>query len=136
MAQFWLVKQEPEAYSWSDFVAEGRADWTGVRNFQARNNLQAMRAGDPVLFYHSQTDKAVVGLAEVSQTAYPDPTADSEQWIAVELRPVRALARPVALADIRARAELVNIALIKQARLSVMPLTETEFNAILALGAA
>ena len=136
MAQFWLVKQEPAAYSWNDFVNEGRAEWTGARNFQARNNLQAMRAGDPVLFYHSQTDKAVVGLAEVSQTAYPDPTADSEQWIAVELRPVRALARPVALADIRARAELANIGLIKQSRLSVMPLTETEFNAILALGAA
>ena len=136
MAQFWLVKQEPAAYYWNDFVNEGRAEWTGVRNFQARNNLQTMRAGDPVLFYHSQTDKAVVGLAEVSQTAYPDPTADSEQWIAVELRPVRALARPVALADIRARAELANIGLIKQSRLSVMPLTETEFNAILALGAA
>ena len=136
MAQFWLVKQEPSAYSWNDFVNEGRAEWTGVRNFQARNNLQAMRAGDPVLFYHSQTDKAVVGLAEVSQTAYPDPTADSEQWIAVELRPVRPLARPVALAEMRARAELANIGLIKQSRLSVMSLTETQFNAILALGAA
>ena len=136
MAQYWLVKQEPEAYSWDDLVRDGGAAWTGVRNFQARNNLRAMQAGEAVLFYHSQTEKAIVGLAEVARAAYPDPTADSEQWLAVDLCPVRPLAKPVTLADIRAQKGLANIALIKQSRLSVMPLTPEEFAAILALSAA
>jgi predicted RNA-binding protein with PUA-like domain len=136
MAQCWLVKQEPEAYSWDDLVRDERTDWTGVRNFQARNNLKAMRAGDPVLFYHSQTEKAVVGLAEVSREAFPDPTADGVQWVAVEIRPVRRLARPVTLAAIRAAAQLADIALLKQSRLSVAPLTAGEFEAVLALAAA
>jgi predicted RNA-binding protein with PUA-like domain len=135
MAQFWLVKQEPEAYSWDDLVRDKSTDWTGVRNFQARNNLRAMQLGDPVLFYHSQTEKVVVGVAEVARAAYPDPTADSEQWLAVDLKPVRKLARPVTLADIRNHAKLAEIGLIKQSRLSVMPLTQEEFEAILALGA-
>lgn len=134
MTQFWLVKQEPEAYSWDDLVKDKSTAWTGVRNFQARNNLRAMKLGDPVLFYHSQTERAVVGLAEVERAAYPDPTADSEQWLAVDLKPTRKLAQPVALADIRAHAKLTEIGLIKQSRLSVMPLTEQEFKTILALG--
>jgi predicted RNA-binding protein with PUA-like domain len=133
MRQYWLVKQEPEAYSWKDLQRDGSTDWTGVRNFQARNNLLAMKAGDPVLFYHSQTDKAVVGVAEVARTAYPDPTADSEQWVAVDIRPVRSLNRPVTLAEIKTHGKLGQIALIKQSRLSVMPLAEEEFAAILEL---
>lgn len=135
MAQYWLVKQEPEAYSWDDLVKDGSTAWTGVRNFQARNNLRAMQTGEAVLFYHSQTEKAVVGLAEVARAAYPDPTADSEQWLAVDLRPTRPFAKPVTLADIRAQESLANIGLIKQSRLSVMSLTPEEFAAILALSA-
>ncbi|MCA1605589.1 MAG: EVE domain-containing protein, partial [Acidobacteria bacterium] len=83
---FWLVKQEPETYSWSDFVSDGGTDWTGVRNYQARNNLREMKTGERVLFYHSGKEKAVVGLAEVVKNAYPDPTADDEQWLAVDLK--------------------------------------------------
>src|ERR1700716_160390 len=87
----WLVKQEPETYSWDDFVRDGRIDWTGVRNFQARNNLRQMKAGDRLLFYHSGTGKCVVGIAEVAKAAYPDPTADDPQWVAVDLKPLKPL---------------------------------------------
>src|SRR5215510_5282670 len=93
----WLVKQEPEAYSWDDLVRDRVTDWTGVRNFQAQNNLRQMKAGDRVLFYHSGADKSVVGVAEVAKSAYPDPTADDPQWVAVDIKPVRALKKPVAL---------------------------------------
>src|SRR5438477_11410810 len=102
----WLVKQEPEIYSWDDFVRDGRTDWTGVRNFQARNNLRQMKAGDRVLFYHSGTGKCVVGVAEVVKAAYPDPTAGDPQWVAVDLKPVKPLNEPVPLASIRYHAEL------------------------------
>ena len=98
---YWLVKQEPETYSWSDFLSDGGTDWTGVRNYQARNNLREMKTGERVLFYHSGKDKAVVGLAEVVKSAYPDPTADDEQWVAVDLKPIKALRNPVPLAAIR-----------------------------------
>src|ERR1044071_2681555 len=97
----WLVKQEPETYSWDDFVSDGRTDWTGVRNFQARNNLKQMKLGDRVLFYHSGTGKCVVGIAEVAKPAYADPTADDPQWVAVDLKPVKALKESVPLASIR-----------------------------------
>ncbi|MFZ4683645.1 MAG: EVE domain-containing protein [Terrimicrobiaceae bacterium] len=129
----WLVKQEPSAYSWDDFVKDGRTAWTGVRNFQARNNLQAMRRGDLVLYYHSVTGKAVVGQAEVVQEAYPDPTAQEAGWVCVDLVPVKALPRPVTLEDIKADARLEQIALLRQSRLSVMPLTAAEYRAILGL---
>jgi len=129
----WLVKQEPSAYSWDDFVKDGRTAWTGVRNFQARNNLQAMRRGDLVLYYHSVTGKAVVGQAEVVQEAYPDPTAQEAGWVCVDLVPVKALPRPVTLEDIKADARLEQIALLRQSRLSVMPLTAAECRAILGL---
>src|SRR5471030_2006633 len=92
--KFWLVKQEPSAYSWANFVADGKTSWTGVRNYTARNNLRAMSNGDEVLFYHSVTDKAVIGIAQVSRTAYADPTATEGDWSAVDLKPKRALARP------------------------------------------
>jgi predicted RNA-binding protein with PUA-like domain len=131
----WLAKSEPETYSWDDFVREGRTDWTGVRNFQARNNLRLMKAGDRVLFYHSGTGKSVVGIAEVVKTAYPDPTADDPQWVAVDLKPVKALNEPVPLASIRYHAKLGNMALIRQSQLSVMPLTKEEFETILTMGA-
>jgi predicted RNA-binding protein with PUA-like domain len=125
---YWLVKQEPTTYPWEQFVRDGVTAWTGVRNFQARNNLRAMALGDCVLYYHSVVGKAVVGLAEVSREAYPDPT-DGE-WSCVDLKPVEALRRSVALEEIKADPTLAEIALLKQSRLSVMPLKKAEFDAI------
>lgn len=130
MKKYWLVKQEPEAYSWNDFVRDGLTKWTGVRNFQARNNLRAMRQGDAVLFYHSVSDKAVVGLAEVTREAYPDPTAKEGDWSAVDLKPVKALPRPVTLEEIKAETKLREIALLRNSRLSVQPLGKREFELI------
>jgi predicted RNA-binding protein with PUA-like domain len=120
---YWLVKQEPEDYSWKTFVAEGRAAWTGVRNFQARNNLRAMKKGDPVLFYHSGESKEVVGIARIAKEAYPDPTATEGDWSGVDLVPVKALKKPVSLGVIKADNALKEILLIRNSRLSVMPLT-------------
>ena len=130
----WMVKQEPETYSWTDFVGDGRTDWTGVRNYQARNNLREMKTGDRVLFYHSGKEKSVVGLAEVVKSAYPDPTADDAQWVAVDLKPVRALKAPVPLAAIRYDQRLSQLPLIRQSQLSVMSLTKDEFDIIIATG--
>ena len=127
---FWLVKQEPETYSWDDFVRDGRTDWTGVRNFQARNSLRQMKAGDRVLFYHSGSGKCVVGIAEVAKAAYPDPTADDPQWIAVDLKPVKPLKECVTLEAIKANQKLSNMLLVRQSRLSVMPVTKEEFETI------
>ncbi|WP_316931939.1 EVE domain-containing protein [Hymenobacter sp. DG25B] len=135
MMNFWLVKSEPAAYSWADFTRDGHTDWTGVRNFQARNYLQLMQPGDLVLFYHSVTDKQVVGVAEVAQPAAPDATAAPDSgWIAVQLRPQQALAQPVSLAQIKQDIRLNNIGLLRQSRLSVMNLRPEEFDAILELG--
>jgi len=131
--KFWLVKQEPESYSWADFVKEGKTAWTGVRNFQARNNLRAMEKGDPVFFYHSGESKEVVGVARVGKEAYPDPTATEGDWSGVDLVPVKALKKPVTLGVIKADRALKEIPLIRNSRLSVMPLTEAQFNRILEL---
>ena len=133
MKKYWLVKQEPAAYSWDDFAAEGKTSWTGVRNFTARNNLRAMRVGDEVLFYHSVTDKAVVGVAKVVRTAYPDPTAKEGDWSTVDLAPVKPLRRPVGLEEIKAQPGLRNISLVRQSRLSVHSLTAAEFREIVQL---
>lgn len=130
-----MVKQEPETYSWTDLVSDGVTDWSGVRNYQARNNLREMKTGERVLFYHSGKDKAVVGLAEVVKGAYPDPTADDGQWVAVDLKAVKALKNPVPLASIRYDERLSQLPLIRQSQLSVMPLTKDEFDVIVALGA-
>ena len=130
----WMVKQEPETYSWDDFAKDGRTDWSGVRNYQARNNLRKMKTGDRVLFYHSGKDKAVVGIAEVVKSHYPDPTADDEQWVAVDLKPVRPLKNPVPLAAIRYDKRLSDLPLIRQSQLSVMPVTKDEFEVIVATG--
>jgi len=132
--QYWLVKQEPEDYSWDDFVRDGRTVWTGVRNYAARNNLRAMLPGDAVLFYHSGESKSVVGVAKVAKAAFPDPTADEEGWVAVELTPVEPLPKPVTLAQIKAEASLQAIALVRQSRLSVLPLKAAEFARIKKLG--
>ena len=127
MKNFWLVKQEPSSYSWSDLVAEGETSWTGVRNFTARNNLRKMRKADEVLFYHSGEEKAVVGIAKVMRTAYPDPTAKEGDWSTVDLAAVKPLARPVTLREIKSNPRLRGIPLVRQSRLSVMPLAEPEF---------
>ncbi|MDQ2747641.1 MAG: EVE domain-containing protein [Acidobacteriota bacterium] len=126
---YWLVKQEPEKYSFDDLLNDGKTIWDGVRNFQARNNLREMRLGDKVLFYHSVSEKAVVGLAEVSRESFPDPT--DEKWIVVEIKPLKKLAKAITLDQIKAVKDLENIALIKQSRLSVMPLTKPEYETIL-----
>ena len=131
MKNFWLAKQEPSDYSWSDFVADGSTSWTGVRNFSARNNLRRMAKGDEVFFYHSGEDKAVVGIARVLRTAYRDPTAKEGDWSAVDLVPVKKLPKPVTLARIKAKPQLKNIALVRQSRLSVMPLSAKDFATIL-----
>ncbi|HWL16044.1 MAG TPA: EVE domain-containing protein [Opitutus sp.] len=131
--QYWLVKSEPDAYAWNDLVRDRRTDWTGVRNYQARIHLNAMRRGDRVLFYESVTTKAVVGIAEVTKTAFPDTTAEEPGWVAVELKAVAPLARPVTLPEIKADRALADIALLRQSRLSVMPLTAAAFNRIVQL---
>jgi predicted RNA-binding protein with PUA-like domain len=135
MKSFWLVKQEPSDYSWSDFVADDGTSWTGVRNFAARNNLRRMSKGDHVLFYHTGEEKAVVGIAKVTRTAYCDTTARDGDWSAVDLAPVKRLARPVTLAEIKAKPQLKNIALVRQSRLSVMPLGAKEFTLIVQMAA-
>jgi predicted RNA-binding protein with PUA-like domain len=133
-SQYWLVRQEPEGYSFDDLLRDGRTDWTGVRNFQARNNLRQMKVGNRVLFYHSGEQKAVVGIAQVAKAAYPDPTANEEQWVAVDIKPLKPLREPVPLSTIKAEPELANMLLIRQSRLSVMPVTKEEFEVIVALG--
>src|SRR6184192_1452466 len=130
MKNFWLVKQEPSSYSWSDFVAEGQTSWTGVRNYSARNNLRKMQKGDEVLFYHSGEDKAVVGIAKVVRTAYPDPTAKEGDWSTVDLAALKPLRRSVTLREIKGNLRLKGIPLIRQSRLSVMSLAESEFREI------
>jgi predicted RNA-binding protein with PUA-like domain len=147
MKNFWLVKQEPSDYSWDDFVTEGSTSWTGVRNFTARNNLRRMVKGDQVLFYHSggpsrtgssalaqEQTKAVVGIARVARTAYRDRTAKEGDWSAVDLVPVRPLRRPVTLREIKSKPALTNIALVRQSRLSVMPLDAKAFAMIVKMG--
>ena len=134
MAQHWMVKSEPAAYSWEQFTSDKTAAWTGVRNFQARNNLRAMKVGDLVLFYHSVTGKEIVGIAKVAREAYPDATADEPGWDCVDLAPLKPLKQSVPLDKIKAAPALKGIPLLKQSRLSVMPLTAAEYGAIVKLG--
>src|SRR5437764_10023110 len=124
---FWLVKQEPEAYSWTTFVKDGKTAWTGVRNFLARNNLRSMKKGDFVLFYHSVSEKQVVGLAKVEKEGYPDPTATDGDWCAVDLVPVKTLVKPVTLEAIKADKILKEMLLVRQSRLSVSSLSNEQF---------
>ena len=134
MKNFWLVKQEPSSYSWSDFVAEGQTSWTGVRNYAARNNLRKMRKGDEVLFYHSGEEKAVVGIAKVMRPMYRDPTAKEGDWSTVDLAPLKPLPHPVTLREIKNNPRLKGIPLIRQSRLSVMPLAGSAFREIVKMG--
>lgn len=130
----WLVKQEPEAYSWNDLLRDGTVVWDGVRNYQARNNLKAMAVGDRVLFYHSVGPREVVGIAEVTKAGFPDPTSDDDRWVSVELKPVQSLNNPVSLDQIKKDPDLADIALVRQSRLSVMPLAKKEFDRICRIG--
>lgn len=130
--QYWLVKSEPSSYAWADLQRDGRTLWTGVRNFAARNHLRAMRRGDRVLFYESVTTKAVLGVAEVSRTAFPDATAEDGDWSAVELKALEALSRPVSIDDIKTVPALAKMVLLHNSRLSVQPVTAAEFKAVLA----
>ena len=130
----WLVKSEPESYSWHDFVMDKRAAWTGVRNYQARNNLRAMKRGDLVLFYHSVSDKQVVGIARVDKEAYPDATAKESDWSCVDLVPAKPLTRPVTLDQIKTDKALADVSLLKNSRISVTPMNEAQFGRVLALG--
>jgi predicted RNA-binding protein with PUA-like domain len=133
-ASHWLVKSEPGTYGWDDLVKDGKTRWDGIRNAQARNNLQAMSIGDRVLFYHSGEGKEIVGVAVVVKAAYPDPTTDDPRWIVVDLAPVAPLRAPVSLADVKRDAALVGLPLVRQGRLSVMPIEPRAFARILALG--
>jgi predicted RNA-binding protein with PUA-like domain len=132
---YWLAKSEPEAYAWAQLVKDGKTAWTGVRNFQARNNLRAMKKGDLVFFYHSVSEKQLVGLAKVAKEFYPDATAEEGDWSCVDLAPLKALARPVTLETIKADKVLQDMPLVKQSRLSVTPLTKVQFERLLALAA-
>ena len=129
----WLVKSEPDAYSWAQFVKDGRTAWTGVRNFAARNHLRAMKNGDMVFYYHSGEERQDVGLACVTKEAYSDPTAKEGDWSCVDLAPVKPLAKPVSLGDIKADKTLREMPLVKQSRLSVTPMTKAQFERVLEL---
>jgi predicted RNA-binding protein with PUA-like domain len=136
MSQYWMVKQEPTAYSWDQFAADGKTDWTGVRNFQARNNLRSMKLGDSVFYYHSVNGKAVVGIAKVTKEAFRDPTAAEGDWSAVELTAVKPIDPPVTVEQIKKEPRLSEMPLLRNSRLSVMPLTKGQFDTILELAKA
>ena len=131
---YFLVKSEPSVYSWDKFKTEKKAVWDGVRNFEARNNLRAMKKGDLVFFYHSNEGKEIVGIATVSKEAYADPTATEGDWSAVEITPKKALTAPVTLATVKADKKLADFALVRKSRISVIPVTEAEFTRVLELG--
>lgn len=131
---YWLVKSEPSAYSYDDLVKDGSTFWDGVRNYGARNNLKAMKKNDQVLFYHSVNEKAVVGITKVIKEYYQDPTTDDERWVAVDIKPQKRIKKPVTLADIKAEKRLQDIALVRQARLSVLPLDKKAFDLIVKMG--
>jgi predicted RNA-binding protein with PUA-like domain len=131
---YWLIKSEPYKYAWSQLVADGSTYWDGVRNYEARNNLRAMKRGDLCLYYHSNKGKEVVGVARVCEESYPDPTSDDPQWLVVDVEPVVALEQPVGLTAIKAEPALAEMALIRRGRLSVVPVERLEFQRVLAMG--
>ena len=130
---YWLIKSEPFKYSWEQFEKDGSTFWDGVRNYAARNNLRAMKKGDLVFFYHSVTGKDIKGIAKVTREAYQDPTSDDPRWVVVDLKPVKALTHPVTLEEVKIHKDLQEIALVRQSRLSVMPVTKKESRVILQL---
>lgn len=134
MPAYWLMKSEPNVYPFDKLVKEGRTYWDGVRNFEARNNLRAMKEGDLAFFYHSNIGKEIVGIARIVKEAYPDPTAPGEDWSVVDIAPVKPMKKPVSLATMKQDASLQTMALLRRSRLSVVPVTMAEFAHILELG--
>ncbi len=132
--QYWLVKSEPDAFSWDQQVANGVEPWTGVRNFMARNNLRAMKKGDRAFFYHSNQGKEIVGVVEVVREAYPDPTAESGDWSSVDMKAVAPIPKPVTLVTIKDDPKLADLALVRQSRLSVMPISKPHWDRICRMG--
>ena len=130
---YWILRSEPDAYSWDDLVRDGATEWNGVRNYTARNFLKEMQPGDQALFYHSNTEKAVVGVMEITRAWQPD--GDDGKWASVAVKPVRKLARPVTLVDIKAEPRLAAIEMVRQSRLSVTPVRDAEWAVLLAMGA-
>lgn len=128
--KYWLVKSEPDVYSWDQLVADGSTFWDGVRNYAARNNLRDMKVGDKLLYYHSGDEKQIVGLAEVIKEAYQDPTTEEDAWVCVDVKPVKKYAKPLTLKTIKQTESLKDIALIKLMRLSVVPILPEEFKII------
>lgn len=132
---YWMMKSEPGEYSFDDLVKDGKTKWDGVRNYQARNNMKLMKKGDEVLIYHSVTEKAVAGIAKVVKEHYPDPVDNEKgQWVLVDIAPVKAFKNKVTLADVKERKSLQEIALVRQSRLSVMPLLKKEFDTLVKMG--
>jgi predicted RNA-binding protein with PUA-like domain len=132
---WWLIKSEPHVYAFTQLVKEGVTSWQGVRNYEARNNLRAMKKGDLALYYHSNEGKEIVGLARVKRAAYADATAPKgEDWATVDVEPVKALTTPVTLATIKKSAKLKTMALVKKSRISVVPVTDAELREVLKLG--
>ena len=128
---YWLVKSEPDAYSWQQLVKDKETSWDGVRNFAARLHLKNMKKGDEVFYYHSNEGTDIVGIAKVSKEFYQDPTTDDDKWVSVGLKPVKALKKPVSLSEIKANKKLQNMALVRIGRLSVQPVTDDEWNEVL-----
>jgi predicted RNA-binding protein with PUA-like domain len=128
---YWLVKSEPSVYSWNAFVKDGKTTWDGIRNYAARNHIRSMKKGDEVLFYHSNEGMEIVGIAQVIKESYQDPTTNEEAWLAVDLKPLKALKNPVSLTEIKKVETLANMALLRISRLSVQPVTEVEYKIIL-----
>ena len=136
MPRYWLMKSEPDAYSWDDLIAQGEGTWDGVRNYRARNNLAAMEVGDRAFFYHSNIGKEIVGIVEISVAGIADPTDETGKWAAVKVKPVEKLARPVTLAEIKVETTLEDIELIRLSRLSVAEIRPKEWDEILAMAGA
>ncbi|MEP7169106.1 MAG: EVE domain-containing protein [Bacteroidota bacterium] len=131
---YWLVKSEPSAYSWEQFVKDGQTVWSGVRNYAARIHLNGMKKGDEVFFYHSGEGQSIAGTAKVIKEAYQDPTTSEDRWVAVDLKALKPLKNPVTLADVKKDKRLKNIGLVRIGRLSVMPLTKEEHDVIVEMG--
>lgn len=131
---YWLCKSDPEEYDWAELAKDKKTNWTGVRNYAARNHMRAMKKGDEILFYHSGKESAVVGIAKVTREAFQDPTTDEDAWIAIEFAPVKALKKAVPLSAIKTEKDLKNMVLLKISRLSVQPVTEAEYDKVVELG--
>jgi len=130
---YWLIKSEPNTYSWDDLVKDKQTYWDGVRNYQARNNMKAMQKGDLALYYHSVNEKSIVGIAKIVKEHYQDPTTDDDRWVVVDVAPERPLKKPVTLADVKADERLAQMVLVKNSRLSVQPVKKEEFDIIIGL---